>query len=59
MLTLLSDYIAAGWVLALNTGRSGNIREVSIFTTFAYSMYKGRIQESRENYYYNSATNEK
>ena len=35
--------------------RSGNIREVSIFARKKNS----RIQESRENYFYNSATREK
>ena len=35
--------------------RSGNIREVLIFANFARRT-NSRIQESRENYYYNSAT---
>ena len=38
--------------------RSGNIREVSIFANFARRT-NSRIQESRENYFYNSATKEK
>ena len=38
--------------------RSGNIREVLIFEKFA-SGANSRIRESRENYYYNSATEEK
>ena len=37
---------------------SGNIREVLIFANFARKA-NSRIQESRENYYYNSATEEK
>ena len=37
--------------------RSGNIREVLIFANFART--NSRIQESRENYYYHSATEEK
>ena len=35
--------------------RSGNIREVLIFANFARRTIS-RIQEYRENYYYNSAT---
>ena len=38
--------------------RSGNIREVLMTTNFARRT-NSRIQESRENYYYNSATKEK
>ena len=38
--------------------RSGDIREVFIFANFASSTNSG-IQESRENYYYNSATKKK
>ena len=38
--------------------RSGNICEVLKFVNFAKST-NSRIQESRENYYYNSATEEK
>ena len=38
--------------------RSGNIREVLIFANFAWKT-NSRIQESRENYYYNSGTKEK
>ena len=38
--------------------RSGNIRKVLIFGNFARRTYS-RIQESRENYFYNSATNSK
>ena len=37
--------------------RSGNISEVLIFANFART--NSRIQESHENYYYNSANNEK
>ena len=37
--------------------RSGNIREVLIFANFARRTYS-RNQESRKNYYYNSATEE-
>ena len=36
--------------------RSGNIREIIIFTNLARRT-NSRIQESRENYYYSSATN--
>ena len=38
--------------------RSGHIRDVLIFTNFA-TRTSSRIQEFRENYYYNSATREK
>ena len=38
--------------------RSGNIREVLIFANFAWRT-NSRIQDSRENYYYDSATKEK
>ena len=38
--------------------RSGNTREVLIFANFARRT-NSRIQESREKYYYNSATKEK
>ena len=38
--------------------RSGNIREVLIFANFARRT-NSRIQESREEYYYNSPTKEK
>ena len=42
----------------VNYCRSGNIREVLIFANFT-SRTNSRIQESRENYYFNSATEEK
>ena len=38
--------------------RSGNIREVLIFANFARRT-NSRIQDSRENYYYNNASKEK
>ena len=38
--------------------RSGNIREVLIFANFARRTHL-RIQELRENYYFNSSTKEK
>ena len=40
------------------TGNVGNIREVLIFANFRRRTHS-RIKESRENYYYDSATKEK
>ena len=45
-------------VIYCRHGRSGNIRKVLIFANFARRT-NSRIQESRENYYYISATKKK
>ena len=52
-----SNMFNAHFSFTLNYYRSGNIREVIIFVYFARRT-NSRIQESRENYYYNNATKE-